>query len=67
MTLCIGAFLAFAMEWQQRFIPGRSFNINDLWLNILGVIMGILFGFLWRKHIGSTIKLLKLRKKKQMI
>ena len=34
---------AFADEFHQKFIPGRTFNIKDIVSNVAGVIGGLLF------------------------
>jgi VanZ family protein len=42
------AFLpSIGLETAQHLIPNRSFDLNDLAINVLGVILG-LFGYLYR-------------------
>lgn len=66
-SLIVGLFLAFVMEWQQRYMPGRSWNIKDLWLNTAGVITGVLFGFSCQKLNKNPIKLFEKGKKEKKI
>ena len=42
ITLCLFIF-AILDEFHQKFIPGRSFNVNDIASNITGIIAGLLF------------------------
>jgi VanZ family protein len=43
--ILVGLILAVTTECIQYFLPYRSFNINDLAANILGVLMGSVFFF----------------------
>lgn len=40
-----------AHEYLQKLIPYRSFNINDIISNLLGVILGIIIAILLRRHL----------------
>jgi VanZ family protein len=47
--------LGVALEFIQRLIPGRSFELADMLANTLGVMTGIVLGFaftkLWRRPV----------------
>ena len=45
--LLIALFPSIGLETAQHLIPYRSFDLNDLIVNVLGVISG-LFGYLYR-------------------
>ena len=48
LNFLVLAFLpSISLETAQHLIPNRSFDINDLAINVLGVILG-LFGYLYR-------------------
>jgi VanZ family protein len=42
ITLCLIIFAIFD-EYHQKFIPGRSFNVNDIISNLTGIIAGLLY------------------------
>lgn len=46
-----GLIFAAGIEFVQYFLSYRSFNINDLIANILGVILGLIVAILWRKFV----------------
>ena len=43
-----------SLETAQHLIPNRSFDLNDLAINVLGVISG-LFGYLYRPSCKFTL------------
>jgi len=43
LWICIGILFSWLTEGIQYFIPYRSFNINDLMANTIGVLLGSLF------------------------
>ena len=48
--LCLILLYAILHEYIQKLIPWRSFNINDIISNILGVALGIIIAILfWRR------------------
>lgn len=48
LVLVFGALL----EYLQHFIPGRNFELDDLAANYLGVISGVILGFMLKRHRG---------------
>ena len=42
ITFCLISF-ALADEFHQKFIPGRTYNINDILSNLVGIIAGLVF------------------------
>jgi VanZ family protein len=36
------ALMGIALEYGQRFIPGRTFEVRDMWINSVGVLTGAL-------------------------
>jgi uncharacterized membrane protein len=53
LIILISLILIYAIlhEYLQKLIPYRSFNINDIISNLLGVIMGVIISTLLRRHI----------------
>jgi glycopeptide antibiotics resistance protein len=49
LGLLIGLSLAIIVELIQLYIPFRTFNINDLFANVLGVSLGYLLGIIIQK------------------
>lgn len=45
----LGLFFASCSESIQFFLPYRSFNINDLFANIMGIILGFMFWILFKR------------------
>jgi VanZ family protein len=45
--LLLALFPSIGLETAQHLIPFRSFDLNDLIVNVLGIILG-LFGYLYR-------------------
>jgi len=45
IVLLSGVMFAFADEWLQVLIPGRSFNAVDFYLNAVGFLSGFLFTY----------------------
>ncbi|HLN20359.1 MAG TPA: VanZ family protein [Bacteroidales bacterium] len=57
--LIVTAFLvlfSFADEYHQKFIPGRTFNLKDLWSNIAGIMAGAAIYALLRSVVMKEIK-----------
>jgi VanZ family protein len=42
ITICL-VFYAFADEFHQKLIPGRAFNMNDIFSNLAGIAAGLVF------------------------
>ncbi len=53
LVIFISLILLFSIahEYLQKLIPYRSFNINDIISNLLGVILGIIIAILLRRHL----------------
>ena len=53
LTLFIGLLFIFAFfhEYIQKLIPWRSYNINDVISNLLGVLLGAIFILVIRRQI----------------
>lgn len=48
------AFLATALyamsdEWHQSFVPGRSAGVNDVLVDLFGVVLGVLAVIVWKR------------------
>lgn len=48
-VMILGVVLAVVAEWGQYYIPSRSFNPLDLGFNFLGLSLGYLLVWLWRR------------------
>lgn len=59
-TLFVGLFIALCDETIQLFVPGRSGQIMDVWIDFLGYVVGM---FVWAiaHKIWSTIKVITKR------
>jgi hypothetical protein len=55
LILYIGLLLLFAIlhEYIQKLIPWRSYNINDVISNLLGVVLGAIITLLFRRRIQN--------------
>ena len=51
----LALFLAFILEAVQYLTPWRTFNVNDLMSNILGVVLGLVIWLFIGKIISNTI------------
>ena len=51
MGLIIGVLVAFMTEFQQQFIPGRTFNPVDAYFNVSGSFVGIVVMDFFRQKI----------------
>lgn len=45
LMICLGLLAAFTAEWVQYFLTYRTYNINDLLSNFLGVLLGAIILF----------------------
>lgn len=50
-TICVSVFLAASFEGLQLIIPYRRFNINDMYANAVGVLLGLVVLLIFRKRI----------------
>ncbi len=48
------ATLGLVLEFGQKWVPGRSFDLADFAANVLGLIAGLSTGFLIRKRRGTV-------------
>jgi VanZ family protein len=46
--------LGVALEFGQRLIPGRSFEVRDMFINGAGVLTGIAIGILSRRILPAV-------------
>lgn len=47
--LLLGLVLAVGGEGIQYFIPYRAFNINDMVANVMGVLVGFVLAWVWKR------------------
>lgn len=45
--IACAAFIALCDETLQRFVPGRSGNVRDLWIDLGGIVFGTLLAWLF--------------------
>lgn len=57
--IIVGFVIAMADETIQFFVPGRAFQLEDLFIDVLGVLTGILFASLIIKMKTKKTKLLE--------
>lgn len=51
----IGLLFAIGIEFVQYFLSYRSFNINDVIANTLGVIAGLFVALGWQKFVNKNV------------
>ena len=55
ITICVTLF-AFADEFHQKIIPGRSFNINDIYSNLAGILLSVVFCIFIFRRVAARMK-----------
>jgi VanZ family protein len=55
LTVCLMIF-AFADEYHQKIIPGRTFNPKDLISNLTGIAVGLAFCVLVFRNISKRFR-----------
>ena len=57
VTLCFGFLYALSDEVHQLFVPGRSFQFFDIFMDTCGVLVGIIGGIILLLIIGKINKI----------
>jgi VanZ family protein len=55
ISLCLIAF-AIVDEFHQKLIPGRAFNVKDIYSNIIGIVAAIIFCTIVFRNISGMKK-----------
>lgn len=56
ITICALAFfvLGVGIEYLQEFVPGRSSSLRDVYSDVIGIMLGLLVGYLFRRDKHSS-------------